>query len=72
MCASNIQSISHTGRVKIVFSKPILPISSNSYEEIAASGVIQAQLFVEKEVDPANIHTAIRVFNFTFKIQEIT
>ena len=50
----------------------MLSISSNLYEEIAASGVIQAKIFVEKEVDPAKIHTAIRAFNFTFKIQEIT
>lgn len=40
MCAPNVESISNTGRVSIVFSKPIEPISPSFYEEIADSGVV--------------------------------
>ncbi len=40
MCAPNVESISNTGKVSIVFSKPIQPVSPSLYSEIATSGVI--------------------------------
>ena len=52
----------------IEFSKPIMPISPTLFDEIAASGVIQAQLFVGSEVNLASMNEAIKAFNFTFKI----
>jgi hypothetical protein len=50
MCAPNVESISNTGRVSIVFSKQIESISPSLYAEIAASGVIQAQLLLGTEI----------------------
>ena len=58
MCAPNVESISNTGRVSIVFSKPIEPISPSLYAEIAASGVIQAQLLLGTEISASSVSVA--------------
>lgn len=72
MCAPNVESISNTGKVTIVFSKPVVPVESSLYEEIAASGVIQANLLLGTEMSDANLKVAQEAYNFTFTIQEIT
>ena len=58
MCAPNVESISNTGRVSIVFSKQIESISPSLYAEIAASGVIQAQLLLGTEISNSSVSVA--------------
>ena len=72
MCAPNVESISNTGRISIMFSKPIEKVDPQLYEEIAKSGVIQAQLLLGSEVNLDDMDAAIEAYNFNFTITEIT
>ena len=55
-----------------MFSKPIEKVDPKLYEEIAKSGVIQAQLLLGSEVNLDDMDAAIEAYNFNFTITEIT